>query len=245
MHYLKSTTTMASLNNNLAPSVFIDFLGPNPTLYVFYTNVTDQNQWFGIDPGSLQLAFTDPSESNLYLSENISAKILNADQLYSTAGKASIFNINNSYSTCASAIMEENRFEINALENNYPNTSCPGTFSGLAPDGVCLEMPPISMGYFSIPIYFLELKSGYIDNQLKIYPNPATDYIYLKQGKDFNEEMLIEINIYSMYGSLIKSIISEESTTLINISELSIGVYIVEVKTEGQVVKTETLVKID
>ncbi|HET8962414.1 MAG TPA: T9SS type A sorting domain-containing protein [Chitinophagales bacterium] len=42
-----------------------------------------------------------------------------------------------------------------------------------------------------------------------------------------------------------KSIYSDEGTTYIDISELPAGVYIVEVKTEGQIVKTERQVKID
>lgn len=48
-----------------------------------------------------------------------------------------------------------------------------------------------------------------------------------------------------MFGNALMKVYSDEGTTYMDISELPAGVYIVEVKTEGEIVKTERLVKID
>ena len=64
---------------------------------------------------------------------------------------------------------------------------------------------------------------------IEIYPNPATDYLSLEtKGKGI-------IEIYNTAGQLMKMIHTEENQTSIDISDLSIGVYSIIVKTQNGV----------
>ena len=62
-------------------------------------------------------------------------------------------------------------------------------------------------------------------NGLAVYPNPASDYIYIKQEK--NEKYIIDI--IDITGKSIQLISSNEPITTINVSELQSGMYIVKV----------------
>ncbi|MFZ1825930.1 MAG: T9SS type A sorting domain-containing protein [Chitinophagales bacterium] len=245
LDYLKTTTTMASLNNNLAPSVFVDDNPLDPKIYIYYTNVTNKKQWFGIDPGSIVEIFEDPLlyEAILF-PPTVSSKIFVADQLYSTAGKNPLFAINDAYNLCEDAVLAENRFELTTTENYFPMVNCPTAFAAGAPNGLCVEMPPVSMGYIVIPIHFNELRTRELNSEFSIFPNPADNYFFVKQVEESDTPKTSEIKIYNLFGSLIKYVISEESYTYIDISDLSAGVYTIEVTTEGRPAQTETLIKI-
>jgi PKD repeat protein len=62
-------------------------------------------------------------------------------------------------------------------------------------------------------------------NGLAVYPNPASDYIYIKQEK--NEKYIIDI--IDITGKSIQLISSNEPITTINVSDLQSGMYIVKV----------------
>jgi hypothetical protein len=62
--------------------------------------------------------------------------------------------------------------------------------------------------------------------KIEIYPNPATDYLTLENmGKGI-------VEIYNTAGQLMKMIQTEGNQTSIDISDLSIGVYSIIVKTQ-------------
>lgn len=60
--------------------------------------------------------------------------------------------------------------------------------------------------------------------EIKLYPNPSSDKIYIETKAN-----LIDVNIFDMMG---KSILSSQSK-VVDISNLSLGVYFIEISTEG------------
>jgi len=63
---------------------------------------------------------------------------------------------------------------------------------------------------------------------IKMYPNPATDYIIIENAKD------AEMKLYDMIGRLITSNTISEIDENINISNFDAGVYFVVVSKEGE-----------
>lgn len=60
-----------------------------------------------------------------------------------------------------------------------------------------------------------------------LYPNPAIDNIYINFYKPHFNEI---IEIYTIYGNLIKSIVTTAGTMIINIADLPQGVYFVRIR---------------
>ncbi len=88
------------------------------------------------------------------LSSSVSGEILDADQLYSTAGNSALYKINSAYTTagavptCSLTVLAENTYEISSLDAITPSTTCPGGFS--ITGGICVTVPGYSMGYFCL-----------------------------------------------------------------------------------------------
>ena len=61
-----------------------------------------------------------------------------------------------------------------------------------------------------------------VNEDLEIYPNPASDYI------NINTEKIKSINIYDLQGKLMKSIDCKDDITNVNISDFAKGVYFIE-----------------
>ncbi len=61
-----------------------------------------------------------------------------------------------------------------------------------------------------------------VNENLEIYPNPASDYI------NINTEKIKSINIYDLQGKLMKSIDCKDDITNVNISDFAKGVYFIE-----------------
>ncbi len=72
------------------------------------------------------------------------------------------------------------------------------------------------------------------DNDLIIYPNPASDIVFIKNVKDLNGELNLEI--YTSNGSLIKkqSVRFENQLVKIKVNELSSGIYFINVPVGGK-----------
>jgi len=68
---------------------------------------------------------------------------------------------------------------------------------------------------------------------IKIYPNPVTDYLYINSGK----ERMNEVELYSVDGKLLKSYLSENSKLKVNVSNLKSGFYQIVVKSESGIIK--------
>jgi hypothetical protein len=63
------------------------------------------------------------------------------------------------------------------------------------------------------------------NNALTVYPNPATNLLYITS---MNE--LRELHIYSLNGMLVKKVTTNEKTFMINISDLPAGFYHIQGK---------------
>ncbi len=61
-----------------------------------------------------------------------------------------------------------------------------------------------------------------MSNIISVYPNPATNFI------NVYSEKMVSINIYSIDGSLVKSVNAASNSTSIEISDLATGVYVVK-----------------
>lgn len=63
----------------------------------------------------------------------------------------------------------------------------------------------------------------------KVYPNPASDFIYVESNASQNSE----IAIYNITGQLVKTVPVTSEKTQINISELQNGIYFYSIITNG------------
>ena len=242
LRYLQTETTMASLNDNLAPTVFIKH--STQELFVFFTNVSDGMRKYFFAPGSLVEDFGGADDFEIILTDDVDGLILDPDQLYSTAGRSALFLISDGYDNCTEAIGQENRFEIRQLDIlANAEITCPGPFIAAAYGGVCVEVPATSMGYFIIPFEVSPLRKGNVFDRYSIYPNPASTH-FIVQQKNIQDDLVLgmEINIYSVFGNLIQSEIVDEGQ-IIDISKLPVGVYNVLIKTPGLKPEAEMLVK--
>lgn len=65
--------------------------------------------------------------------------------------------------------------------------------------------------------------TGYLSKNCEIYPNPATDYIFIKKMNESDE-----VQIYDTIGKLL---IESSGTDLINIESLEKGLYFIKIGT--------------
>jgi hypothetical protein len=76
-----------------------------------------------------------------------------------------------------------------------------------------------------------------LDN-VKVYPNPTTGIVKIQNVENAT------INVYSLTGNLVETIVSNTVNTTINLSDLAKGTYLVQIVNENEVVtKKITLVK--
>ncbi|WP_295222869.1 T9SS type A sorting domain-containing protein [uncultured Chryseobacterium sp.] len=75
---------------------------------------------------------------------------------------------------------------------------------------------------------------------IKIYPNPVSDYAYVEIGLDFKEA---EIVMYDMGGRQLQNIRTENKVTKINTQPLIQGAYLVSVKTDSGKTVSAKLIK--
>nr|WP_256333697.1 T9SS type A sorting domain-containing protein [Epilithonimonas sp. FP105] len=70
------------------------------------------------------------------------------------------------------------------------------------------------------------------DKKLSVYPNPAKDFVVLQSARSISE-----VKIYNVAGALVKSISNIASDNKVNVSDLSVGVYIVKINNSAEGVK--------
>ncbi|MGE8514264.1 MAG: T9SS type A sorting domain-containing protein [Chryseobacterium culicis] len=75
---------------------------------------------------------------------------------------------------------------------------------------------------------------------IKIYPNPVSDYAYVEIGFDFNET---DILLYDMSGRQLQSIKTKNRVTKINTQALVQGAYLVTIKTDTNKTANAKLIK--
>ncbi|MGN7867249.1 T9SS type A sorting domain-containing protein, partial [Chryseobacterium sp. 22458] len=75
---------------------------------------------------------------------------------------------------------------------------------------------------------------------IKIYPNPVSDYAYVEIGFDFKEA---EILLYDMSGRQLQSLKTKNNVTKINTQNLVQGAYLVTIKTDNNKTANAKLIK--
>ncbi|SEG38500.1 Por secretion system C-terminal sorting domain-containing protein [Halpernia humi] len=75
---------------------------------------------------------------------------------------------------------------------------------------------------------------------IKIYPNPVSEYCYVEIGLDFKEA---EIALYDTSGRMVQSLKTKNTVTKINTSNLPQGIYVVTAKTETKTVNDKLIKK--
>ncbi|MEE6128379.1 T9SS type A sorting domain-containing protein [Chryseobacterium arthrosphaerae] len=75
---------------------------------------------------------------------------------------------------------------------------------------------------------------------IKIYPNPVSDYAYVEIGFDFKEA---EILLYDMSGRQLQSLKTKNNVTKINTQALVQGAYLVTIKTDNNKTANAKLIK--
>ncbi|MBK1897448.1 BspA family leucine-rich repeat surface protein [Chryseobacterium paridis] len=115
----------------------------------------------------------------------------------------------------ASPLIYSNPLAVNARNNLITNKTW--TITGDAYNGECQS--------------FLSTSDVLVHNEISIYPNPATDFIYIKNAKGFDN-----YKIFDMSGRIVLQ--SSLHDDKINISSLTKGNYILQIISKN---KTETL----
>lgn len=75
---------------------------------------------------------------------------------------------------------------------------------------------------------------------IKVYPNPVSDYAYIEIGFDFKEA---DILLYDMGGRLLQNIKTKNRVTKINTQSLIQGAYLVTIKTDNNKTANAKLIK--
>lgn len=75
---------------------------------------------------------------------------------------------------------------------------------------------------------------------IKIYPNPVSDYAYVEIGFDFKEA---EILVYDMSGRQLQNLKTKNNVTKINTQALIQGAYLVTIKTDNNKTASAKLIK--
>jgi len=92
-------------------------------------------------------------------------------------------------------------------------------------------------------VYFTTSDVGvqdYLEQKLTLYPNPATDMVSVST---FDASIRITgVEVYNVYGQLLKAIVSEENPMRINVCGLANGMYFLRITTDSGVV-TKSFVK--
>ncbi|MGB1004855.1 MAG: T9SS type A sorting domain-containing protein, partial [Salibacteraceae bacterium] len=76
-------------------------------------------------------------------------------------------------------------------------------------------------------------KSISTHSNIEIYPNPTTNFIYIKK----EGSLPIEITIIDVSGKIVQTKMSNQSTTQINLIALARGAYIISVKGQEEVLR--------
>ncbi|MBK7038525.1 MAG: T9SS type A sorting domain-containing protein [Chitinophagales bacterium] len=242
LKYVKTNFTINILNPNVQPTVFIDQSGEN--LYIFYTNLKDESQSYVLKTTGLE-SYLDAEEINVLSSEVFS---VTANQPYSSGGKMILFNMN----TCYNEV--DNLFPLEYLNFQNvtpPYTSYDGTSydpeCGEIPTGDCLTVPKYSFGYIKVALEIIPSEKltqhQTVNPEVEglLYPNPTNNELSIKLTEDFPEDC--KIRIFSADGKLwIEEKIGEDMT--INVSELPVGFYRVEVINDNFLKFVNSFVKI-
>jgi hypothetical protein len=114
----------------------------------------------------------------------------------------------------------------NALSSRCAITSYQNMPYVMYRDGVAANKSTVR--YYNAPVSVDELPNT--TSTFTIYPNPAKDFFTVNVTENFNEQSVL--NIYNIFGSLIKTETLNQNQQSINISDLSNGLYLVTIKSK-------------
>jgi len=101
----------------------------------------------------------------------------------------------------------------------------------------------ICYGEDNIPLYgsldcILNVGSNenvFVDSEFEIYPNPAVDWLYIKQS---NPNYTYNVEVRNLYGQLVKEEMNIQSSHYaLNLADLKAGVYFYLIKDENQIIQ--------
>jgi hypothetical protein len=162
------------------------------------------------------------------------------DSLNTVMGCDSVYALNLSvFSVNTSLTVSDPTITANASGATYQWLDCDNAFA-IIPGATSQSFTAIANGYYAVMITqglcsdtsacvqittvgIASVQSG----EIIIYPNPATDKLYIEVPKKS------DIEISNIQGQQIKSIAASDNTTTIDISTFAKGMYFVKVKTEN------------
>jgi hypothetical protein len=80
--------------------------------------------------------------------------------------------------------------------------------------------------YLDPAVALLNTETNHFENDITLYPNPATDILYIDNA---SSEEISDISIYAINGALIKSIKPTTAIESIAVSEMQSGIYFVKI----------------
>jgi hypothetical protein len=103
------------------------------------------------------------------------------------------------------------------------------------------DEPQVLHGYYPLNYTLLSVNELVLNDQISIFPNPFIESFFVTiQNQDFT---LINIDVLSMNGQLLRSFQSANQQIEIDMSGFASGVYHVRVRTENQVIANNKIVK--
>lgn len=79
------------------------------------------------------------------------------------------------------------------------------------------------------------------ENLITIYPNPASDILNIEINNTTKE--VLNLNIYNIMGSLVKTETTAVNNNQINISDLNNGIYLIEIKSKDLITKQKLIIQ--
>jgi len=237
-------------NINATPTMFIDPEYNNLNMYFTNDKATEQDYY--VDGVNLPGLYTP---TPIITFGDAVIRHISGVQLYSNSGTGTLFNplFNTGYTNPTPGDRTCYTGELLPPAYLYPIEIQTAYFSLNAPDcpeapstvGVCITVPPYSIGYVKIPIQknYRYSESGIDDrNEIVIYPNPANTsfsfYQYHNQGGP--EQRKIEI--YSITGNLMMAISANENSP-VDISNVPSGIYLIKIYKQEELLTVKTLIK--
>jgi aminopeptidase N len=125
---------------------------------------------------------------------------------------------------------QEYSFQMNGIVSHMPSSVL------LDPDKWIIRQ---ALYKYLMPVGTDEMT--YNQTNITIYPNPASDKITLNLLNTFHKDS--QVNIFDVAGMLVKSELLTQNQQPINVGDLSNGIYLVEIRSVGSVVKQKLVIQ--
>jgi len=100
----------------------------------------------------------------------------------------------------------------------------------------------INGGGFKVYVTPVSIDEEFLDNNLKLYPNPSSNLLIIENVGNQNNNLTVEIRSVTGKLELVQSIGSFEKVT-INTDQISSGIYFISIKDEHGIITTKKWVK--